>query len=86
MMAVGATVLHFIEESSIPDDIKADYHIGTPFVKMTGAAASLVDYFPAGKEATPHILISVPINLTFDGGMTLASGPMEDYVNQIMQI
>ena len=86
MTSVGATVLHFIEESKIPTDIKADYHIGTPFVKSTPAAAALTSYFPSGKEDIPHVLISVPINLPIDGGMTLASGAIEDAVNQTVQV
>ena len=82
MTAVGATVLHFIEEAIIPADIKADYHIGTPFVKTTDAAASLANYFPTRKEETPHILISIPVNLPINGGMMLASEPIKDDVNQ----
>ena len=86
MTTVGATVLHLIEETSIPANIKADYHIGTPFVKTTLAVASLANYFPTGKEATLHILISVPVNLPINGGMTLASGIIKDAVNQTVQV
>ena len=81
-MAVGTTVLHFIEETSISANTKADYHIGTPFVKTVDAAASLANYFPTGKEATPHILISIPFNLPIDGCMTLSSGLIEDDICQ----
>ena len=56
MTTVGATVIHFIEESTIPANIKADYHIGTPFVSTTPSAASLATYFPVGNEATPMSL------------------------------
>ena len=85
MTEVGATVLYFVSESEIPAEIKDDYHVGTPFVKTTAAAASLSEYFPTGAEATPHVLISVPVNLPIDGGMTLTSGVVEDDVYQTLQ-
>ena len=86
MTEVGATVLYFIDESLIPTDIKDDYHVGTPFIKTTTAAASLSDYFPAGEENTPHVLMSIPVNLPIDGGMTLASGVVEDDVYQTLTL
>jgi hypothetical protein len=86
MTEVGATILYFVRESSIPAEIKDAYHVGTPFVKATVAAASLSAYFPTGEETTPHVLVSVPANLPIDGGMTLASGVVEDDVYQTLQV
>ena len=86
MTEIGATVIYFIDESLIPTDIKDDYHVGTPFIKTTTAATSLSNYFPAGEENTPHVLMSIPVNLPIDGGMTLASGVVEDDVYQTLTL
>ena len=86
MTEVGATVLHFVDESTIPADIKGDYHIGTPFISTTVAAASLTSYFPTGKESIPHVLVSVPVNLPIDGVMALASRIIKDDVYQTVQL
>ena len=86
MTEVGATILYFVKESTIPAEIKDAYHIGAPFVKATVATASLSTYFPTGEETTPHVLVSVPVNLPIDGGMTLTSGVVEDDVYQTLQV
>ena len=86
MTEVGATILYFIKETSIPAEIRDAYHIGLPFIKITVATASLSTYFPTGEETTPHVLVSVPANLPIDGGMTLASGVVEDDVYQTLLV